>query len=232
VRVFELMLQFIAHADGQLDPALLQRFVAAYQTVTAEARRTLGGANHAPAQVHRESPAGHRRFGGARGIATRRIAGRIGWAVVDGIVGTDRRGRRNGAIRLGCSDAFISEFHQRLSRMGPSVQLIRAWLERLAGGLSTEQCLFASQTQAADQVTVSHSISLRRAQDVRLAEVCRGLSVVEHSSGGIGVYARMDATAIAHHRVETLGRFSPCQTRGRATGRCPQPTRRHGIGQA
>lgn len=63
---------------------------------------------------------------------------------------------------LPISSAFVAEFCQRLSRQGPVVHLARGWLEqRLAEqGLSIEQLVhLESQSQAADQMSVSHTMA-------------------------------------------------------------------------
>jgi hypothetical protein len=60
------------------------------------------------------------------------------------------------------SSVFVAEFCQRLSRQHPAVDLVRSWLEqRLAEqGLSIVQLVhLESQNQAADQMSVSHTIT-------------------------------------------------------------------------
>ena len=59
------------------------------------------------------------------------------------------------------SSSFVAEFCQRLSRLNPALHLARGWLEQrtLEQGLSVEQLVHQeSQSQASDQVSVSHSI--------------------------------------------------------------------------
>ena len=57
-RVYDLALEMISHGDGRVDPEILSRFVAAYQTVTSlEVRRIVGHSHHAAPGPDRESPA-------------------------------------------------------------------------------------------------------------------------------------------------------------------------------
>src|SRR5262249_36396802 len=63
---------------------------------------------------------------------------------------------------LALSSSFVSEFCQRLSRQNPVLHVARSWLEQrlVEQGLSIEQLVhLESQSQAADQVSVSHSIT-------------------------------------------------------------------------
>ena len=86
---------------------------------------------------------------------------------------------------LPLSSAFVAEFCQRLSRHSPVLHLARTWLEqRLAEqGLSIEQLVhLESQNQAADQVSVSHSIaSLRFLSAMDWKEFVETLSLVEQT---------------------------------------------------
>src|ERR1700689_3440228 len=63
---------------------------------------------------------------------------------------------------LPMSSSFVAEFYQRLSRSSASVPLARSWLEqRLSeNSLSIEQLVRQeSQSQAADQVSINHTIT-------------------------------------------------------------------------
>ena len=75
------------------------------------------------------------------------------------------RGGGHGDVRSSHSSSFVAEFCQRLSRQSPVLHLARSWLEqRLAAhGSSIEHLIqLESQSQAADQVSVSHSIASLR----------------------------------------------------------------------
>ena len=83
------------------------------------------------------------------------------------------------------SSAFVAEFCQRLSRLNPVLHLARNWLEQrtLEQGLSVEQLVHQeSQSQASDQVSVSHSISsLRLLSAIDWKEFVETLSLVEQT---------------------------------------------------
>ena len=77
----------------------------------------------------------------------------------------------------------MAEFCQRLSLQTPVLHLARSWLEQklIEQGLSIEQLVqLESQNQAADQVSVSHSIaSLRFLSAMDWKEFVEKLSLVE-----------------------------------------------------
>ena len=78
---------------------------------------------------------------------------------------------------LPLSSSFVAEFCQRLSRQNPVLHLARSWLEqRLAEqGLSIEQLVHLdSQSQAADQVSVSHSIVERHEGTISVSNAPEG----------------------------------------------------------
>src|SRR5208283_2248002 len=117
---------------------------------------------------------------------------------------------------LPLSSSFVAEFCQRLSRQSPVLHLARAWLEqRLAEqGLSIGQLVQAeSQNQAADQVSVGHSIaSLRFLSAMDWKEFVETLSLVEETlrTDPAGVYRKMDfATRDSYrHSVEFISHHS------------------------
>ncbi len=84
---------------------------------------------------------------------------------------------------LPLSSSFVAEFCQRLSLQSPVLHLARSWLEQrlVEHGLSIEQLVhLESQNQAADQVSVSHSIgSLRFLSAMDWKEFVESLSLVE-----------------------------------------------------
>src|SRR5438094_359088 len=110
------------------------------------------------------------------------------------------------------SSAFVAEFCQRLSRLNPVLHLARGWLEQrtFEEGFSVEQLIHQeSQSQASDQVSVSHSISsLRLLSAIDWKEFVETLSLVEQTLRGepADVYGDMDFATRARYRhvVETL----------------------------
>ncbi len=112
------------------------------------------------------------------------------------------------------SSAFVAQFTEQLSRQSPVLHLARGWLEQylLEQGLSIEQLVHQeSQNQAADQISVSHSIgSLRFLGSMDWKEFVETLSLVEETlrSDPSGIYRKMDfATRDTYrHAVETIAR--------------------------
>src|ERR1035437_7668673 len=117
---------------------------------------------------------------------------------------------------LPTTSSFVAEFCQRLSRQSPVLHLGRSWLEHRLGeqGLSIEQLVhLESQNQAADQVSVSHSIaSLRFLSAMDWKEFVETLSLVEETlrSDPADVYNDMDFSTRDRYRhsVEFLARHS------------------------
>jgi hypothetical protein len=117
---------------------------------------------------------------------------------------------------LPMSSSFVAEFCQRLSLQSPVLHLARSWLEQrlVEQGLSIEQLVhIESQNQAADQVSVSHSIaSLRFLSAMDWKEFVETLSLVEATlrSDPGDVYSEMDFPTRDRYRhaVELLARHS------------------------
>ena len=107
---------------------------------------------------------------------------------------------------LPLSSSFVAEFCQRLSRQSPVLHLARSWLEQrlVEQGLSIEQLVhLESQNQAADQVSVSHSIaSLRSLSAMDWKEFVETLSLVEQTlrSDPADVYGEMDFSTRDRYR--------------------------------
>src|SRR5688572_5444352 len=218
-RVYDLALELIAHTDAQVDEAQLSAFIAAYQTVSA---LKLGELWAVPIML---------RLGLIENL--QRIASRLEVARKDrdlADVWVDRLQKKAekspsrlvvivaemAQANLPTSSAFVAEFCQRLARHSPVLHLARHWLEQhlSESGLSIEQLIQQeSQSQAADQVSVSHSIgSLRFLSAMDWREFVETLSLVESilRSDPAEVYPRMDfATRDRYrHAVEFLARHS------------------------
>ncbi|MBL8784142.1 MAG: cyclic beta 1-2 glucan synthetase, partial [Deltaproteobacteria bacterium] len=115
------------------------------------------------------------------------------------------------------TEAFVAELAARLQRQGAGLDLAVSWLEqRLADhGLTIEHVFhLASQSQAADQVSISNSIgSLRFLGVTDWRDFVEAMSQVEAvlSAEPEGVYRTMDfATRDRYrHAVEAIARRSP-----------------------
>jgi len=218
-RVYDIVLELISHVDAQVDAAPLTAFVAAYQAMSP---LKLGELWAIPIML---------RLGlieNLQRITTRLALARLDRDLADSWV--DRlqdMAEKNPShlvvvvadiakSDLPLSSSFVAEFCQRLSRQSPVLHLARSWLEQrlVEQGLSIEQLVHQeSQNQAADQVSVSHSIaSLRFLSAMDWKEFVETLSLVEHTlrTDPAGVYGRMDFSTRDRYRhaVEALAQRS------------------------
>ena len=218
-RVYDIVLELISHVDAQIDAGPLSAFIAAYQTV---ASLKLGELWAIPIML---------RLGLIENL--QRVTTRLNRARddrdladlwVDRLQQMAEKNPSHLVIvvadmaksDLPVSSSFVAEFCQRLSRHSPVLHLARGWLEQRLGerGLSIEQLVQQeSQNQAADQVSVSHSIaSLRFLSAMDWKEFVETLSRVEQTlqSDPADVYGRMDFATRDHYRhaVEFFARHS------------------------
>ncbi len=218
-RVYDIVLELLSHVDAQVDAGPLSAFIAAYQTV---ASLKLGELWAIPIML---------RLGlieNLQRVATRLTLGREDQELADVWVDRLQDMAENNPAHLvivvadmaksdlPLSSSFVAEFCQRLSQRSPVLHLARSWLEQqlVEQGSSIEQLVhLESQTQAADQVSVSHSIaSLRFLSAMDWKEFVETLSQVEVSlrSDPADVYSKMDfATRDRYrHSVEAISRHS------------------------
>jgi cellobiose phosphorylase len=219
-RVYDIVLELISHVDAQIDAGPLSSFIAAYQTVHS---LKLGELWAIPIML---------RLGLIENL--QRVSTRLTIAREDRDLANlwvnrlQEMAEKNPShlvivvadmakSDLPLSSSFVAEFCQRLSRQSPVLHLARGWLEQRLGqqGLSIEQLVqLDSQNQAADQVSVSHSItSLRFLSAMDWKEFVESLSLVETTllADPADVYSLMDfATRDRYrHSVEFLARH--CQ---------------------
>jgi hypothetical protein len=218
-RVYDIVLELISHVDAQVDQGPLSAFVAAYQTVDC---LKLGELWAIPIML---------RLGlieNLQRITTRLAAARQDRNLANLWVNRlQEMAEKNPShlvivvadmakADLPRSSSFVAEFSRRLSRQSSVLHFARSWLDQrlLEEGSSIEQLVqLESQGQAADQVSVSHSIaSLRLLSATDWKGFVEGLSLVEgilHSDPA-GVYGMMDfATRDRYrHSVEFLARHS------------------------
>jgi len=218
-RVYDIVLELISHVDAQIDAGPLSAFIAAYQKVTS---LKLGELWAIPIML---------RLGlieNLQRVTTRLILARehrdLADLWVDRLQAMAEKNPSHLVIvvadmakaDLPISSSFVAEFCQRLSRQSPVLHLARSWLEQrlVEQGLSIEQLVHReSQTQAADQVSVSHSIaSLRFLSAMEWKEFVESLSLVEQilRSDPAEVYRKMDFSTRDRYRhsVELLARHS------------------------
>ncbi len=222
-RVYDIGLELISHVDAQIDAEPLRGFIAAYQTVSS---LRIGELWAIPIML---------RLGlieNLQRITTRLILAREDRTVaehwVDRLQAMAEKDSSHLVVvvaemaqsDLPISSSFVAEFCQRLSRQSPVLHLARGWLEQRLGerGLSIEQLVQQeSQSQASDQVSVSHSISSLRFLSARdWKKFVEGLSGVEATlrTDPAGVYAAMDFSTRDRYRhaVEFMSRHGFRQT--------------------
>ena len=218
-RVYDLVLELISHVDAQMDAESLRAFIAAYQTVSA---LKLGELWAIPIMLRLALIENLRR------VTTRLMIARHDRDLADlWVERLQDMAEKHPAhlvvvvadmaqATLPLSSAFVVEFSERLSRQSPAMRLARTWLEqRLTDqGLSIEQLVqLDSQNQAADQVSVSHTInSLRFLGALDWRDFVEAMSQVEQTLrlDPAGVYGKMDffTRDRYRHSVEAISRHS------------------------
>jgi len=218
-RVYDIALETISHGDGRLDVDGLGGFVSAYQTVTPLG---IGELWAIPIML---------RLALLENL--RRVAARVGADRVDrnradywadqmmAIAEKDPKSlilviadmARSGPPMVG---SFVAEFARRLQGKSPALALPLTWIEqRLSEDALTIEQLVQSenQQQAADQVSISNSISSLRflgAADWR--DFVEARSVVDRTlrDDPAAIYPLMDFATRDHYRhvVETTARRS------------------------
>jgi len=219
-RVYGIVLELISHVDAQIDLDPLRAFVTSYQTVVPlklgelwaiPIMLRLGLIENLQRVTTRLEAARH-----DRNLADQWMARlqKISESVPSRLVGVLAEMSRS---ELSLSSSFVAEFCQRLSQQSASsMHWVRDWLtQRLAEqGDSIEQLVhLENQTQAADQVSVSHSInSLRFLAGMNWKDFVESVSHVEQSlrRDPSEVYPNMDfSTRDAYrHIVEEVARRS------------------------
>jgi cellobiose phosphorylase len=219
LRVYDIVLELISHVDAQIDAESLTAFVAAYQTVSA---LKLGELWAIPIMVRLGLIENLARI--TTGLASARRDRNLANVWADRLQEMAEKNPSHLVIvvadmaqtDLPLSSSFVAEFCQRLSRLNPVLHIARGWLEQrlVEQGLTIEQLVHQeSQSQASDQVSVSHSItSLRLLSAIDWKEFVETLSLVEQTLRGepADVYGDMDFATRDRYRhvVESLARLS------------------------
>jgi cellobiose phosphorylase len=218
-RVYEIGLELISHVDAQIDLGALNAFIGAYQGV---APLKLGELWAIPIML---------RLGLIENL--QRITNQLTFARLDRDLADswaerlqDMAEKNTSRLIIVVADmaraeihltsSFVAEFSQRLSRQNPVLHLARSWLEQQLAeqGQSIEELVQQeNQNQAADQVSVSHSIaSLRFLSALDSRSFVEGLSVVEKALrlDPSGVYPKMDFITRDRYRhaIESIARRS------------------------
>ena len=218
-RVYHIALQIIAHSDGRVDPENLHSFIKAYQGVT---NLKLGELWAVPIMLRIALIENLRRL--AATIAKDRINKNLADYWADKMTDTAEKDPKSLIVvtaDMARSDppivsSFVAELTRRLLGKGPALSLPLSWVEqRLSeNGLTTNILVHQeNQKQAADQVSMSNSISsLRFINNSDWREFVEKMSGVEEIlRTDIGnIYGQMDFTTRDHyrHRVEAIAKRS------------------------
>jgi cyclic beta-1,2-glucan synthetase len=219
-RVYAIALELISHVDGRVDAESLRAFVASYQTVTP---LQLGELWAIPIMLRLALLENLRRVV-ARVAEGRRDRERAAhWiermlevaakAPAEVVLVLAEMVKENPPL----STAFIAEFASRMQGQGSALIFPITWLEHRVGeqGQTIETVFqLASQSQAADQVSIGNSIgSLRFLGAMEWRDFVETMSSVERvlRSDPSGVYPSMDFATRDYYRhaVEQIAKHSP-----------------------
>jgi cyclic beta-1,2-glucan synthetase len=218
-RVYDLVLELISHVDAQIDAEPLRAFIAAYQTASTlnlgelwaipimlrlALIENLGRVTSRLVVARRERDLADLWVNRLQSMAEKKPSHLV--------VIVAQMAQSN----LPMSSAFVAEFTHRLARQSPAMHLARSWLEQSLAdqGLLIDQMVhLESQNQAADQVTVSHTInSLRFLGALDWREFVETMSHVHQTLllDPAGVYQKMDFPTrdSYRHSVEATSRHS------------------------
>jgi len=218
-RVYGIALETISHGDGRVNVESLTRFITAYQTVTP---LTLGELWAIPIMLRLALIENLRRVASrvTTDLDDRNLAGY--WA--DRM--TETAGHDPKSVVLTVADmarsnppmasSFVAELARRLQGQSATLALPLTWIEQLLSesGLSIDRMVqLEAQQQAADQVSISNSISsLRLLSATDWRDFVESTSIVDQilSEDPANIYRAMDfATRDRYrHSVERLARAS------------------------
>jgi len=217
-RVYDIVLGFVSHVDAQLEIESIAAFLSAYQVVTP---LKLGELWAVPIMIRLALIENLRRITDRLKVGRRDRDLADEWALRLESTAENQPSRVVMVVAdmarsdIPISSSFVAEFHQRLSRSATNVPLARSWLEqRLAEQhLTVDQLVRADiQRQAADQVSISHTITgLRMLSAWDWRGFVESESIVERilRTDPADVYRLMDfSTRDAYrHAVEAVARF-------------------------
>ena len=208
-RVYDIALEIISHGDGRVDSENLSRFVAAYQTVSM---LNLGELWAIPIMLRLALIENLRRV--ATRIAAASIDYNLANAWAERMVTVAEIDPKNLVVVLAdmarsqppMSTSFVSEFTRQLQGHGLAFALPLSWIEQVLAesGLTIEQLIQSgNQHQAADQVSISHSIgSLRLLGGMDWREFVESMSIVEQilRQDPSRIYGKMDFSTRDRYR--------------------------------
>jgi len=214
-RVFGVAWAFVAHTDSRFDPALLRRFVRAYQRIQP---LTIGELWAVAITLRIVLVENLRRA--ARRIVTSREARQQADALADLLLGTGPRAAEPAATIFQKHEhapllpAFAVQLVQRLRDQDPKVTPALIWLDKRleAQGTDADQIVHDEhQSQGAANVTVRNIItSMRLISDVDWADLFEDVSLVDDVLRPGSAFGSMDFSTRNLYRsaIEALARGS------------------------
>ena len=218
-RVYDIAVEIISHSDGHVNLQNLSSFVKAYQTITP---LKLGELWAIPIMLRLALLENLRRLSIQISIDIANKATAEHWA--DQLINVAERDPRNLVLiiadmaraDLSMESSFVAELTRRLQEKGSSLTLAINWLEQTLseqGVSSMELIHHENQKQAADQVSISNSISsLRFLGTSDWREFVESTSLVESMlrQDPSDIYPKMDFTTRDHYRhvVEKIAKYS------------------------
>jgi cyclic beta-1,2-glucan synthetase len=213
-RVFGLAWAFVAHTDSYVDPAILRRFIAAYQRIQPLTIGELWAVAITLRIVLIEN---------LRRLAGQITAGRVARADADALanrlfVSGDARSalesdistRSSGAL----SQTFAAQLAKRLRDQDPITTPALGWLEerlRLQGASIDKVVQHEQRSKGASNVSVRNVItSMRLISDIDWAELFESVSLVDERLRAASAFAAMDFSTrnLYRNAIEQLARGS------------------------
>ncbi len=215
-RVFGLAWAYVAHTDSHFDPAILRRFIDAYQRVQP---LTIGELWAVAITLRFVLIENLRRLADqiTAGRSARQDADRladgllVSGAATSGLE-TDIATRSSGPL----SEIFAAQLAKRLREQDPRTTPALGWLEERLGvqGSSIDHAVqHAQQRQGASNVTVRNVItSMRLISDIDWTELFENVSLVDARLRAASNFAAMDFPTRDLYRsaIEQLARGSNC----------------------
>ncbi|HEX5338864.1 MAG TPA: glucoamylase family protein [Gallionella sp.] len=216
-RVYDIVHELISHVDAQIDSEPLVAFISAYQTVES---LQLGELWAIPIMLRLDLIENLQHV--ASRLTDARADRNLATVWMDRLQSMAEKNPSHLVIvvadmaksDLTLSSSFVAEFSQRLSRQSPALHLARSWLEQRVieqGSTIEHQVQQESQSQAADRLSVSHSIaSLRFLSAMDWKDFVESLSLVEKilRTDPADIYSKMDFSTRDRYRhsVESISR--------------------------
>jgi cellobiose phosphorylase len=219
-RAYDIAMEAISHGDGRVDPENLDRFVAAYQK---QMPLKLGELWAIPIMLRLALIENLRRVAAriASGTVNRDLADHWADRMLE-VAETDPKSLILVIADMARSSPpmlspFVAELARRLQGQSLTLALPLTWIEQRLSeeGATIEQLVQAeTQSQAANQVSISNSIgSLRALSAMDWRKFVEMMSVVEKKlqEDPVGVYSEMDFSTrdSYRHAVEEMARHSP-----------------------